>query len=63
MDMPGISLHGPMSPKRWFGGWTLSPAEALKRAMEYAQKEEATGKARGGYHTLMNVIYVHAREV
>jgi adenylate cyclase len=42
----------------WFGGWTLSPAEALRRAMEYAQKEEATGKAHGGYHTLMNVLYL-----
>jgi adenylate cyclase len=39
-------------------GWSDFPAESLRRAIEYAQKEEATGKSGGAFHTLMNVIYI-----
>jgi adenylate cyclase len=39
-------------------GWTDSPADSVRRAMEIAQKEEATGKAGAMYHSMMKTIYL-----
>jgi adenylate cyclase len=39
-------------------GWTDSPADSLRRALELAQKAEATGKVGAQFHTTMNFIYI-----
>ena len=39
-------------------GWTDTPADSLRRALELAQKGEATGKVGASFHTTMNMIYM-----
>jgi len=39
-------------------GWTDSPADSLRRALELAQKAEATGKVGANFHTTMEMIYM-----
>ena len=39
-------------------GWTDSPADSLRRALELSQKGEATGKVGASFHTTMNMIYM-----